>query len=110
MQTETTGATPRHHHTTTKNAAQQLHAYLKVPKKSPRQHPEKSHVQLLRECLRVKGVAAFLDCGVATVWRRVKDDPTFPKPIKLSERVTVWKLSELEAWVDSRRAQSTVVA
>jgi len=82
MQTETTGATPRHHHTTTKNAAQQL-----------------------RECLRVKGVATLLACGVATVWRRTKDDPTFPKPIKLSPRVTVWKLSELEAWIESRRVQ-----
>lgn len=79
MHTETTGAIPRQH-TPTKNAAQQL-----------------------RECLRVPDVAAFLGCGVATVWRRTKDDPTFPKPIKLSERVTVWKLSELEAWVDSRR-------
>lgn len=86
MHTETTGATPRHHNPA-KNAAQQL-----------------------RECLRVKGVAAFLGCGVATVWRRTKDDPTFPKPIKLSERVTVWKLSEIEAWVESRRVQSTVAA
>lgn len=87
MQTETTGATPRHHHNPAKNAAQQL-----------------------RECLRVPDVAAFLGCGVATVWRRTKDDPTFPRPIKLSERVTVWKLSEIEAWVESRRVQSTVAA
>lgn len=82
MQTETTGATPRHHHTPTKNAAQQL-----------------------RECLRVKGVAAFLGCGVATVWRRTNDDPTFPKPIKLSPRVTVWRVKELEAWIESRRVK-----
>lgn len=86
MQTETAGATPRHH-TSAKNGAQQL-----------------------RECLRVPDVAAFLGCGVATVWRRTKDDPTFPKPIKLSPRVTVWKLSELEDWISSRRVQSTVVA
>lgn len=81
MQTETAGATPRHH-TPAKNGAQQL-----------------------RECLRVPDVAAFLGCGVATVWRRTKDDPTFPKPIKLSPRVTVWKLSELEDWITSRRVQ-----
>lgn len=86
MQTETTGATPRHH------------------------NPAKNGAQQLRECLRVKGVAAYLGCGVATVWRRTKDDPTFPKPIKLSPRVTVWKLSEIEAWVQSRRVQSTVAA
>ncbi|ACR01396.1 helix-turn-helix transcriptional regulator [Thauera aminoaromatica] len=109
MQTETTSATPRHH-TPAKNGAQQLRTHLGVPENPAHQRPEKNHVQLLRECLRVKGVAAFLGCGVATVWRRTKDDPTFPKPIKLSERVTVWKLSEIEAWVDSRRMQSTVAA
>ena len=59
----------------------------------------------IRECLRVPDVAAFLGCGVATVWRRTKDDPTFPKPIKLSERVTVWKLSELESWISSLRGK-----
>ena len=82
MQTETAGANPRHHHAPTKNAAQQL-----------------------RECLRVPDVAAFLGCGVATVWRRTKDDPTFPKPIKLSPRVTVWRITELEDWITSRRVQ-----
>ena len=81
MQTETTGATPRHHNPA-KNAAPQL-----------------------RECLRVPDVAAFLGCGVATVWRRTKDDPTFPKPIKLSPRVTVWRITELEDWITSRRVQ-----
>jgi len=81
MQTETAGATPRHH-TPAKNCAQQL-----------------------RECLRVPDVAAFLGCGVATVWRRTKDDPTFPKPIKLSPRVTVWRITELEDWITSRRVQ-----
>ena len=57
----------------------------------------------LREYLRVKETAAYLGCGVATVWRKMRDDPTFPKSIKLSERVTVWKLSELEAWINSLR-------
>ena len=59
----------------------------------------------IRECLRVPDVAAFLGCGVATVWRRTKDDPTFPKPIKLSPRVTVWRITELEDWITSRRVQ-----
>lgn len=57
----------------------------------------------LREYLRVKETAAYLGCGIATVWRKTKNDPTFPKPIKLSERVTVWKLSEIEAWINSLR-------
>ena len=104
MHTETTGATPRHHNPA-KNGAQQLRTHLGVPENPAHQRPEKNHVQLLRECLRVKGVAAFLGCGVATVWRRTNDDPTFPKPIKLSPRVTVWRLTELEDWISSRRVK-----
>jgi len=59
----------------------------------------------LREYLRVKETAAYLGCSVPTVWRKMRDDPTFPKSIKLSERVTVWKLSELESWISSLRGK-----
>lgn len=30
--------------------------------------------------------------------RWVKEDPTFPKPVKLSPGCSRWKLSEIEAW------------
>ena len=33
-----------------------------------------------------------------TLWRKVKDG-TFPKPVKLSSRVTVWRVSEIRAWL-----------
>ena len=32
------------------------------------------------------------------VWRRMKDDPTFPRPYKFSNGCSRWKLSELEHW------------
>jgi len=37
-----------------------------------------------------------------TVWRWVKVDPTFPKPISLSPGCTRWKLSEIEGWEKQR--------
>ena len=37
-----------------------------------------------------------------TPWRWAKDDPTFPKPVKLSPQCSRWKLSEIEAWEASR--------
>jgi predicted DNA-binding transcriptional regulator AlpA len=40
----------------------------------------------------------------ATLWRRVKEK-TFPAPIKLSERVTVWRLEEVHAWMDEMTAK-----
>ena len=30
--------------------------------------------------------------------RWLREDPTFPKPVKLSPGCTRWKLSEIEAW------------
>ena len=33
-----------------------------------------------------------------TLWRKVAAG-TFPKPLKLSERVTCWKVSEVRAWM-----------
>lgn len=37
----------------------------------------------------------------ATLWRKVKSGE-FPKPIKLSERVTAWKVEDIRAWMASR--------
>lgn len=37
------------------------------------------------------------------VYDRVKNDPTFPQPIKLG-RITVWRRDEIIAWVDERTA------
>lgn len=37
----------------------------------------------------------------ATLWRKVKDG-TFPAPVKLSERVTAWRVEDVRAWMQSR--------
>lgn len=37
----------------------------------------------------------------ATLWRKVKSGE-FPKPVKLSERITAWKTSEVNAWLESK--------
>ena len=36
----------------------------------------------------------------ATLWRKVKDG-TFPAPVKLSERVTAWRVEDIHAWMQS---------
>lgn len=37
-----------------------------------------------------------------TIWRWAKNDPTFPKPVRLSPGCTRWKLAEIEAWEAAR--------
>lgn len=50
--------------------------------------------------LRVQQVATKLGIGISTVWAKVKSDKTFPQPYKISPRVTVWKCSEVENWMN----------
>lgn len=44
------------------------------------------------------GATAPLPFSAPTLWRKVKDC-TFPKPHRLSERVTAWKVGEVRAWM-----------
>lgn len=48
------------------------------------------------------GRPGMVPFSAATLWRMVGDG-RFPKPVKLSERVTAWPLAEVQAWLDSRR-------
>jgi len=54
--------------------------------------------------LRVRQVADFLAIGISSVWRLAKIEPTFPKPFRLSPRVTVWSAEELASYVRARQA------
>ena len=49
--------------------------------------------------LTVEDVASSLKVGKSTVGESPRSDPTFPKPIKLSDRITRWLESDLEDWV-----------
>lgn len=37
----------------------------------------------------------------ATLWRNVKAG-TFPRPVKLSARITAWRVEDIRAWMDAR--------
>lgn len=37
----------------------------------------------------------------STLWRRVKAG-SFPKPLKLSDRVTVWRVEDIKLWIDQQ--------
>jgi len=44
--------------------------------------------------------------GLSTLWLRVKNDPQFPKPIKLGPRTTIFLEHELDAYLAACAAQS----
>lgn len=44
---------------------------------------------------------APLPFSAPTLWRKVKEG-TFPKPSKLSARVTAWKVGDVRAWINAQ--------
>ena len=52
----------------------------------------------LNELASTKTRSGKLPVSPATVWRWVREGQ-FPKPFKLSNRVTVWNLAEVDAFI-----------
>ena len=46
-------------------------------------------------------VPQIIPISSATLWRLVKDGQ-FPSPIKLSPRVTAWRVSDVRKWLEAR--------
>lgn len=46
-------------------------------------------------------IPAPLPFSAPTLWRKVKAG-TFPRPIKLSERITAWRVGEVRAWITAQ--------
>lgn len=53
--------------------------------------------------LRQPQVLELVPFSAATLWRLCALDK-FPRPVKLSERVTAWKTSAVLSWLDSQGA------
>lgn len=50
--------------------------------------------------LRQWQVLAFVPISKSTLWRRVQVG-SFPEPVKLSTRITVWRAEDLRRWIDA---------
>lgn len=46
-------------------------------------------------------IPAIIPFSSATLWRKVKSGH-FPRPVKLSERVTAWAVEDVRAWMQAR--------
>lgn len=50
-------------------------------------------------------IPAILPFSSATLWRKVNSGQ-FPRPYKLSERITAWKTEDVRAWLISRNTNN----
>jgi prophage regulatory protein len=47
-------------------------------------------------------IPGIVPISSATFWRMVKSK-SFPAPVKLSGRVTAWRVADVRAWLESRK-------
>lgn len=55
--------------------------------------------------LRQPQVLAFVPISKSTLWRRIQAR-TFPEPLKLSQRVTVWRAEDIRRWIAQQSPES----
>lgn len=65
--------------------------------------------------IRISELSAITGYARPTIYKRLKDDPTFPKPVPLSDSKSRgapvgWILGEAQAWVRQRIAMRGEVA
>lgn len=51
--------------------------------------------------LRVSALSVRLGMSKSTIWRLTREGK-FPKPIKLSDKVTVWQADNVLAWLENK--------
>ena len=70
--------------------------------------PNVSHFDTLPNAanISIKAFAAVNGQGVSTLWRHCKQDPDFPRPIRLSAGCTRFNVGEIRAYLAKKAAAS----
>jgi prophage regulatory protein len=58
--------------------------------------------QIADALLKLKTVSAVTGMSEATIYRRAKSDPTFPRLVKLGRRCTRIRAGDLTAWLSAQ--------
>lgn len=55
----------------------------------------------MSKLIRIKKVSEKTGCAKSTIWWMIANNQ-FPKQIKISPRISVWKESEVDAWIEEK--------
>ncbi len=53
--------------------------------------------------IRINQLIKIIPFSACTIWRKSKNG-SFPKPVKLSEQVTAWRVDDVRAWMQATEA------
>ena len=57
--------------------------------------------------LRLDEVSEITTLAKSTIWLKISQNK-FPKPIRISPSINVWRLSSLNAWLESHEEESNL--
>jgi prophage regulatory protein len=57
-------------------------------------------MDIRHKLFRISSVSEITTLAKSTIWLKVSQG-TFPKPIKLSPAISVWKETDIDAWIES---------
>lgn len=57
------------------------------------------------QLIKISQVTQLTALSTSSIYRLIRED-RFPKPIKLSERASAWRLEDIETWIAARVADS----
>ncbi len=68
---------------------------------SPKRRPDVSHFDKLPNAalIAINALAAVMGKGVSTAWRDIRNDPEFPKPIRLSAGCTRFRVGDIRQYL-----------
>jgi prophage regulatory protein len=55
--------------------------------------------------IRMRELAEMLSISDSTIYRLIQENK-FPKQIKLTVRTSVWKLSEINKWIEDKESEN----
>ena len=56
--------------------------------------------------LRPDKAAAYLGISKNTIYRWLRENPSFPRLIKIGQRSSGWRVADLDAWLDCQAQKS----
>lgn len=56
------------------------------------------------QAIRLPEVCERTGLAGPTIWRKIKQDPTFPRPFKLGANSTAWDAGEITAWLEAKKS------
>lgn len=79
-------------------------AVMGLREASPRPRPDVSHFDQLPDAalIAVQALAVVVGKGVSSIWRDIKTDADFPKPIRLSAGCTRFRVGDIRAYLASK--------